>query len=299
MFTSLTLFKFKPGPAEPISGFIDSMLGNAFVPCGATQTLSIGWVPPRGNDGDLLLELIAGHAFARVAIETKSVPAATIKAEVDKAVEEHKRQTGRERVGKKLKAEFKADAILRLLPQAFARRKEVSVWFDVAAGRVGIDTSSPSVSDLVATLIVESTGAALSRINTVRAVTGYMADQLLENDSPRFVLGRECQLESTGEDKAKARFTNHSLDIPVVAEHISGGKQVASLGLGNSDVSFVLTGAMTLKKLEVGSLNDPDRASTEDAFDADAAIFAGTMTAAIDYLIADLGGELVVEGGAA
>ena len=92
--------------------------------------------------------------------------------------------------------------------------------------------------------------------------------------------------------------SNSSLDIDEVAEHIKGGKlptQLAMTWAGR--VSFVLTEALTLKKIQLldvvmeGAGVDAAQSGKENAgFDADVAISTGELRQLMPALIEALGG---------
>ena len=77
MFKAATIYKMAARP-EGFS-FEEKLQDRAFVPCQPTQEKSVGWVPPRGHENGLLMEVVAGQYILKAMIETKSVPASAFK----------------------------------------------------------------------------------------------------------------------------------------------------------------------------------------------------------------------------
>jgi recombination associated protein RdgC len=111
---------------------------------------------------------------------------------------------------------------------------------------------------------------------------------------------RECELKAADESKAVVRYTRHPLDTDEVSQHIADGKVPTRLALTwNDRISFVLTEALTLKKmafldvvLEDAPMTAGDRA--DDHFDADVSIATGELSRMLPALIEALGGEVAI-----
>ena len=56
MFRNLHLYEIQPGWNRSRAEVADALVREAFAPCGATQPLSAGFVPPRGLDHSPLVE---------------------------------------------------------------------------------------------------------------------------------------------------------------------------------------------------------------------------------------------------
>lgn len=268
----------------------DAMDSQQFAPLGAsTQDKSVGWVPPRGEEHGALLERVGEFVFAKLAIETKTVPSSEVNKKLDEVIVQIEEQTGR-KPGNKERRELKQDVITALLPNAFPKRKDVAVMIDSVNGYVVIDSATQSVVDQVITFLVRA-GLELSLVQTNTSPNGFMAQHLIEeeaSDSPFFV-GRECELVSTGEDKAKVTFKNHYLLNQEIHDHLMQGKQVTKLAMTDErETSFVLTETLRLKKLKFAV---PEaKGEEQDAFDADAILCGSALSALITELVSAMGG---------
>lgn len=302
MFKQATIYRLKA--AKPFNDA--DFQARSFTPCGATQDKSVGWVPPRGNANDAMVENVAGQTIIKLFIETKTVPAQTVKDAVAVRVKHIETTQGR-KPGKKETREIRDDVHAELLPHAFPKRVAVIGWINSATGHLVVDSTSQSRTDDFVTMLVRTIpGVQVSMVNTVRSPSHAMTQWLLA-DSPdewpdNLNVGRDCVLESADETKAVVKYGRHPLDIDEVRTHVTQGKTPTQLALTwDGRVSFALTDTMKLKKLQFldGVFEDQASDNTADAFDADVAIYTGEMTKLIEDLLHALGGEVVVQEGGA
>ena len=123
MFKSASFFRIATDfVLPPLEALEEALQSAQFLPCGATQPESVGWMPPRGNKSTVMVEAVGTQVILRLGIERRPVPASAVKAEVEQRVEKYKQETGRDRVSAKIKKEFKEEAIQSLLPRAFTKR---------------------------------------------------------------------------------------------------------------------------------------------------------------------------------
>lgn len=292
---------FKNATLARVTGLLNlaAALSNAgareFAPCGPTQVSSHGFVPPRERNGTLI-EVVASQWIMAVKIESKSVPAAEVKKQLELRLDAIEKDTGRRPKGKRSR-EIKDEVILDLLPKAFAKEKRVLVWVSPADGLVLIDSTSASQVDLVLGLLCEILfDTKLSLINSTLSPTTAMSGWLIGREGPpHFSIDRECELKQPDGEKAVVRYSRHTLDIDEVVDHIKQGKQPTRLALTwLGRLSFVLTEGLQLKKIELldGTLDNKLAEDAKDAFDADVAIATGELSMAIGDLLEALGGEL-------
>ena len=274
----------------------EALDGARFVECGATQPRAMGWVPPRGEAHGQLVEAIAGQWLLQLMVETKLVPGAVIKRQVEALALRIEQTTGR-KPGKKETRDLKDQALLDLLPMAFTKRAAVKVWISPAARLLVIDAGSASRADETLTALSQLlSGLSAQLINTAITPEAAMADWLVSGEPPAgFTIDRDCELKAADGEKPVVRYARHALDLPEIREHISGGKRPTRLALTWQDrVSFTLTDGLQLKKISFldgvfeGRLQDGD-----EGFDANAAIATGELAPMIGELIDALGGEQV------
>ena len=299
MFKNALLYRI--GPWEPPSSAeIESRLDTGrFVECGASQLESAGWVEPRGEKNGVLMEGVGGQLILKLCIERKAVPSQVVKNTLEQQLEKIEADTGRRPKGKKAR-ELKEDIVHGLLPRAFPKRSTTTVWIDPRAKLVTVGAGSVKAADRIVSMLVELLGGGitLTLLQTETSAGTAMAEWLKTREAPPgFTIDRECELKQPDSEKSTVRYARHTLDIEEVGEHIAQGKLPTQLAMTwNSRVSFVLTEAMTIKKIKLLDVALEGAGSTggkeDNGFDADVAITTGELGQLIPDLINALGGEL-------
>ena len=160
MFKTASFFRIGPDfLLPPLDALEEALHAARFVPCGATQPESHGWIPPRGKKSITLAESVGGQVILNLCIERRAVPASAVKAGVDERVEKFMKETGQERVSAKIKKEFKEEVVLDLLPRAFTKRSNTLLWIDAANKLLVVGTGSLTGADKVITALVEALSA--------------------------------------------------------------------------------------------------------------------------------------------
>jgi len=296
MFKNALVYRIEHWEPPMLSEFEKRLASARFVECGASQPESAGWVAPRGDKHAALAESVGGQLILKLANETKAVPGRVVKDQVEAELDKIEKDTGRRPKGKRVK-ELKESVVHALLPRAFPKRSETIIWVDAKAGIVVVGAASMKKADAVVTRLLELLGGGLKMglVQTQQSPATAMAAWLSDKEAPGgFSIDRDCELKQPDSEKAAVRYARHTLDIDEVGEHIKQGKlptQLALTWMGR--VSFVLTEALTLKKiklLDVVLEGKGSAASEEDGFDADVAITTGELQQLIPALIAALGG---------
>lgn len=294
MFKNLIVYRIASGWSMDITQVEEALAKTPFLECGATQAKSSGWVPPRGEENGALAESVGGQWILRLMTETKSVPGSVLARRVKEKADRIEKETGR-KPGKKESKELKDEAMLDLLPMAFAKQASTWVWIDPRSLTLALDTSSQGRADEVVSLLVDALqGLSVSLINTQTSPQAAMAHWLKEQEPPvGFTVDRECELKSAGESKAVVKYGRHPLDIAEVQAHIDAGKLPTRLAMTWDDrVSFMLTEGMQIKKLEFLDTVFDGKAD-DGGFDTDVAIATGELCRLLPDLYAALGDEVV------
>ena len=300
MFKNALVYRIEHWEPPSLTDIESRLSGARFVECGATQPLSAGWVAPRGDKHAALAESVGGQMVLKLCTETKAVPGSVVKTQLQAQLDGIEQQTGRRPKGKQAK-ELKEAVVHALLPRAFPRRADTLVWLDPAARTVWVGAGSSKKADTVVTQLIELLGGGLklSPLQTELSPVTAMSMWLAEKEAPAgFSIDRECELKQPDSEKATVRYARHSLDIDEVPEHIKQGKLPTQLAMTwASRVSFVLTEALTLKKIQLldvvleGAGIDAVKAGQDDnGFDADVALFTGELRQLLPALIDALGG---------
>lgn len=296
MFKNVMVYRLGAESLPTLDEMEDALAQARFVECGASQEMSMGWAVPRGKEHGALVESIAGQRILKFTVETKSVPSTVVRRKADEEIARIEATTGR-KPGKKETRDLREDAKRALLPQAFSKVSSVWVWLDAEQDLLILDAGSQSRADAVITALVEAVPGVAPRLyNTQRTPQSAMAQWLAEGEADgAFQIEQECELKSSGEDRAVVKYTRHTLDIDEVKQHIAQGKLPTKLALNwQGRVAFTLTESMTLKK--VGLLETVFEGTSkekEDNFDADVAISTGELGQLIPELVEALGGEML------
>ena len=312
MFKSASFFRIATDFVLPPLEALEEVLQTAqFMPCGATQPESVGWVPPRGNKSTVMVEAVGTQVILRLSIERRPVPASAVKAEVEERVEKYKQETGRERASAKIKKEFKEEAMQALLPRAFTKRSSTTLWIDPVNKFLVVDSASLTGADKVVSQLIEALseipgsrpGLMAKPVQTTMAASAAMAHWLASREAPvGFTVDRDCELKMPDDQKSAVRYSRHTLEIDEVAEHIASGKVPTQLAMTwNERVSFVLTNMAQVKKIKLLDVvldGVQENGKDDDGFDTDAAIVTGELSALIPDLLEALGGELSMNGAA-
>jgi recombination associated protein RdgC len=306
MFKSASFFRIANDfVLPPLEALEEALQAARFMPCGATQAESSGWVPPRGNKSIALVESVGRQVILQLCTERRPLPASAVKAAVEELIEKYKQETGRERVAAKIKKEFKEEVIQTLLPRAFTKRSSTTLWIDPVNKFLVVDSGSLAGADKVVSHLIEvlsevpgaGPGIAVKPVQTAMSAAAAMSHWLASREAPvSFTVDRDCELKMPDDQKSTVRYSRHTLEIDEVAQHIATGKVPTQLAMTwNDRVSFVLTDTAQVKKLKLLDVvldGVQEGGKDDDGFDTDAAIVTGELSAMIPDLLEALGGEL-------
>jgi recombination associated protein RdgC len=298
LFKNLNLYRIAPDWSASFDEVHAALSQRRFAPCAATQEKSSGWVEPRGEAHGPLAESVAQQIILKFQAESKAVPGAVVRQHAQTAADVIEAQSGR-KPGKKEMRQLRDDAKLALLPMAFARQSSTWVWIDAERRLLITDASSQARTDDLVTALVEALpGLNPMLLQTTLTPAHAMAQWLLASSPDEWPSGlsveRECELQSSDEEKSVVRYTRHHLINDEVRQHLQRGLQPKRLAMSwEGRVSFVLTESMQLKKIRFldGVIADSDQ--DDGGFDADVAISTGELRQLIPDLIEALGGECV------
>lgn len=297
LFKNIVVYRIGAGWTAPdLHTLEDALQRQAFVPCGPTQELSAGWMPPRGQEHGALAESVDGQWIIKLAVERKAVPGGAVRAELEARCKALEAERGR-KPGRKEKAEIKEQIVHGFLPRAFSKRAAHTVWLDaaqrslvVAAG--SMKAAEPVIKQLADLMAGLGHALPLAPISTTTAPATAMGEWLTTRQAPAgFSIDRDLELKKPGEEKSVVRYARHSLALEEIGQHIQEGKLPTQLALTwNDKVSFVLTEQLGIRKIDIQGVEKAPKG--EDGFDADVAIATGELSGLLPELLASLGGEL-------
>jgi recombination associated protein RdgC len=297
VFKNLVIFRLAPNWTSTLPALEKKLEDLRFTACSPSQDKSVGWIPPRGDEGGSLIVAVSGQWMLRLMIEVKAVPANVVRRMADERAAQIEQKEGRKPGRKELK-ELREEIRLGLLPQAFSKQLTLWVWIDPKAHRLVLDAGSDARADeAVSALNKCIEGLGMMRIQTTLSPAVCMSSWLSEQDAPySFTVDRETELKAHDDTQAVVRYSKHALDIDEVRGHVQGGKVPTRLALTwNERVSIVLTDKMQIKKVKfLEGVFDTDRTQDKDEqFDGDVSITTAELGRLIPDLTEALGGEMI------
>ncbi len=295
-FRNLQIFRLTPDWAYSTDALAAALQRGIFQGCGAGDRLALGWVPPRGEDGDLVFSVERQQLIA-LGIEQKLLPMSVVRQYAAAKLEQIAAAQGY-KAGRKQTREVVDQVEAELLPRAFVKRGLTYVWIDPVNRWLLVDASSSARADEVMEQLKLSLGELpLTLVKTQLAPATAMTQWLAAGHAPgSFTIDRDCELQAAAEERPAVRYVRHNLDSDEVRNHIANGKTATRLALTwNDRVSFVLTEQLQVKKLAFLDIlkEDAERQgeNADDLFAANFTLMCGELSQLLAYLVEALGGE--------
>ena len=297
-FKNLQIYRFTR-PFELDADQLETMLETvAFTPCGSQDMSKFGWVSPLGKQAQALVHEAAGQLLLCTRKEEKMLPSTVVKDALQDKVEALEAEQGRA-LKKKEKEGLKDEILMNLLPRAFTRHSQTSVWINPADGYLVVDAGSAKKADDVLALLRKCIGSLPVipvALKTPPEIT--MTEWLNASATPAgFELEDEVELRSALEHGGIIRAKQQDLLSEEMKAHLLADKLVTKLALNWSDsLSFLLGDDLSIKRVkfseELKEQNDDVLSEDKAArLDADFALMTGEFSRFIPELIAALGGE--------
>ena len=295
-FRNLQIFRLTPDWAYSTDALAAALQRGIFQGCGAGDRLALGWVPPRGEDGDLVFSVERQQLIA-LGVEQKLLPMSVVRQYAAAKLEQIAAAQGY-KPGRKQTREVVDQVEAELLPRAFVKRGLTYVWIDPVNRWLLVDASSSTRADEVMAQLKLSLGELpLTLVRTQLAPATAMTQWLAAGHAPgSFTIDRDCELQAAADERPAVRYVRHNLDSDEVRNHIAGGKTATRLALTwNDRVSFVLTEQLQVKKLAFLDIlkEDAERRgeNAEDLFAANFTLMCGELAQLLAQLLEVLGGE--------
>ena len=276
----------------------EQLAQRAFQPCAKSQALSLGWVPPLGDESAELAHAAGGRLLLKLKREEKLLPATVVREQLEEKIAGIEADQGR-KVYRKERLSLKDEIVQDCLPRAFSRSFAVHAYIDPRANWIFVDAASAARAEELLNLLRECIGSfpvLLPQVNNAPAatMTGWLVHRNLPDE---FVLGEECELREPGEEGGVVRCRGVDLLSEEVETHLNAGKQVARLSLAWEErLSLVLAEDLCLRRLrfsdelmkENEEIPEADQAAR---LDADFALMSDAVTRLQERILALFGGE--------
>ena len=295
-FRNLQIFRLTPEWAYTTDSLSQALHKGLFHGCGATDRVARGWVPPRGEDGELVFS-VAHQQLIALGVEQKLLPAAVVRQYAQAKLTEIEAAQGY-KPGRKQRRDVTDQLEIELLPRAFVKRGLTYVWIDPVNRWLLVDASSSTRADEVMEHLKLSLGELpITLVKTQLAAASAMTQWLAAGHAPgSFSIDRDCELCAAAEERAAVRYVRHNLDSDEVRSHIAAGKAATRLALTwNDRISFVLTEQLQVKRVAFLDLlkEDAERQNenADDLFAANFTLMCGELAQLLGDLLEALGGE--------
>jgi len=295
-FRNLQIFRLTSEWAYTTDSLSQALHKGLFHGCGATERVARGWVPPRGEDGELVFS-VAHQQLIALGVEQKLLPAAVVRQYAQAKLTEIEAAQGY-KPGRKQRRDVTDQLEIELLPRAFVKRGLTYVWIDPVNRWLLVDASSSTRADEVMEHLKLSLGELpITLVKTQLAAASAMTQWLAAGHAPGgFSIDRDCELCAAAEERAAVRYVRHNLDSDEVRSHIAAGKAATRLALTwNDRISFVLTEQLQVKRVAFLDLlkEDAERQNenADDLFAANFTLMCGELAQLLGDLLEALGGE--------
>ena len=295
-FRNLQIYRLTDDWRFDAAGLQARLASHVFRGCGGSDMQARGWVPPRGNEGELVISS-QKHLLICLGVEQKLLPASVVRQYAQERLAELEEQQGF-KPGRKQALEVREAVTAELLPRAFVKRRLTYAWVDPQGRWFAIDAGSSAKAEEVIEHLKMSLGELpLRLLRTQLSPTTAMTEWLASGEAPvGFSIDRDCELRAAGEDRATVRYARHTLEAAEIVNHIAAGKSATRLALTWQDrISFVLNEQLQVKRLAfLDILKEESERQAENAdelFEADFAIMSGEFSQLLPQLVEALGGE--------
>ena len=270
----------------------------SFEPCAKSQALSLGWVPPLGEEGGALAHAAGGRLLIKLKREEKLLPSTVVREQLEEKVAHIEAEQGR-KVYRKERLTLKDEIVQDCLPRAFSRSAAVHAYIDTRSNWVFVDAASAGRAEELLNLLRECIGSfpvVLPQVANAPSatMTGWLAHNSLPDD---FTLGEEVELRELGEEGGVVRCRGVDLLSEEVETHLNAGKQVARLALQWEErVKLVLAEDLCLRRLKFSEElmkenEDIPEADNAARLDADFALMTEAVSGLQERVVAIFGGE--------
>jgi recombination associated protein RdgC len=271
----------------------------AFKPCGKSQPLSLGWIPPLGDETENLVHAAGGRFLLCMRREEKLLPAAVVREQLEERIAVIEQEQDR-KVYRKEKLQLKDEVVQDCLPRAFTRSTPVFAYLDTTTNWLFVDSAGAGRAEELVSLLRNSIGSLpllLPEVNQspAQAMTGWL---LHDNLPPDFLLGVDCDLREPGEEGGVVRCRGIELAGEEIETHLVAGKQAVRLAVTwDERLQLVLGEDLVLRRLRFAEelLAENDDIAEADPLarlDADFALMSDVVSSLQTRVMEVFGGEV-------
>lgn len=291
-----TIFTFSGITAESIEEGVNHL---PFIPLFQLELSKAGFVPPI-DDEHRMVHVANNIVEVRLRDDVKILPASMIKEETKARVKKIKDELGLEKLSRNRMKEIKSDVTDELLAKALFKTNYTRAWFDFDAGLLVVDSSSPTKTQSMVTLLRMAIIMGDYTINQwkVNGIPSSYFTAWIDAANPPPGLTIDDQALLMDEDGGTIKISDEDVSLCEIRNLTEGRKCVELAMTIQDEISLVLTEDMIAKKITYLDLITADPSGTaEDAIElheADTLISAHaarTIFSAINKVMGGLAGQ--------
>ncbi len=174
-FKNLIIYRFTQPFNLPAEQMAEKLADHPFKPCGSQEISRTGFVPPIGEQGDLV-HAASGYTMVCSKKQQRVLPAAAVNEAVDDKIKAIEAEEGR-KVGRKERQQIKEELVITMLPKAFTRSSRMYAYFAPDQGHLIVNSSSATGAEELLVNLREAMGS----LPVVRAASKSIPQQVMTN----------------------------------------------------------------------------------------------------------------------
>jgi recombination associated protein RdgC len=266
--------------------------------CPSNELETMGWVSPFGDDSDVLVHSTNNYWLICAQKESRLLPAAVINDSVAEKINKIEQNENRI-VGKKEKSTIKEEMLFTLLPKAFVKKTQTSIYYDPTNKLLAVCSSSKSQIDQSITLLRNTLGSLkITPLASKSELNNVMTDWLLTDSlCDDFSFGNDCEMLDLEKDNGGIKFSKQNLVEDSILRHLQEGKTISQLSLvWQNSLSFNLSKNFSLSRIKWLDLDIEDgpldiNLNKAQLIDASFVLMTKTLSIIIDSIIKSAGGR--------
>lgn len=279
MFRSIRWYRFDGAWPESDDRLSELLETGAFKPCGPLTERSNGWEAVYPDAGGSLARRVNGADLLRLRSQSRILPAAAIKEELEQRIDAFRQRTG-EAPTTAEKRRLKAEARDELLPKAMLKSERILGYVDYGRSLIAIDSAQEANAERFLRRLNASIDGLTIQPLAFREPIEVFLSKILFGDAPRqFAAGTECRMQDLKDSRANVRWSNFDLSDPSIRRHVADGMRLTHLAVQYDNLmSCVLDLDGTVTKLKfVGDEADDEPGDPLVAFDSAFVLLTGTL----------------------
>lgn len=297
-FKAASLFQIENKFEHTPESLHEKLLEKPFTPCSRRQLESFGWVPPMGEDFELLVHASSGFMLIKARREERILPGSVITEHMQERIRVLEQKVDRKIRGRE-KLEIRDNVVMELTSQAFTRSTYDQILIMPAQGLLIVDSASAKKVDQCTSFLRETLGSLyITPVQTATDPSKLFTRWFKGTRKPPsdLKLGDECVLQDEDNIAGIVRCNKQDLASDEIRALSTQGKQVIKIAIESAEtVSFVLDNEFVFSKikfLDTAETDDSDLADLDPAsvFDANMTLMALQFSTLFPKIIEAFGG---------